>query len=168
MIKSRIESTIFELQHEKISTRKMLERLPDDKMDWKPHDKSMTLWQLSHHVAEIPGYITAVLAKSELNFADIPAVAPSNSAADLVALFDKKIDEALAHMQTADDSMLQQDWTLRAGDHVIFTVPRIGALRMFALNHFIHHRGQLSVYLRLLNVPVPSIYGPSADEAPVL
>lgn len=158
---------IAELEYEKNATRKMLERLPDDKMDWKPHDKSMTLWQLSHHVAEIPGYITSVLTSAGVDLAvGQPAGVPTDKASDLVALFDHKVAEALAHMQQADPVTLQQDWSLRAGDHVLFTMPRMQTLRQFALNHFIHHRGQLSVYLRLLEIPVPSIYGPTADEPP--
>lgn len=157
---------INELQYESISSRKILERVPTDKMDWKPHVKSMSFGQLAAHMAEIPGYISLVLTQDELDLANrnnAPAVAKNTE--ELLQIFDTKIAAALADLQECDDASMMQEWTLRHGEHVIFKLPRVAALRSFAFSHFIHHRGQLAVYLRLLDIPVPSIYGPSADEA---
>lgn len=154
-----------ELPHEAISTRKMLARIPQDKMDWKPHEKSMSLGQLASHVAEIPAYVTSVMTQSVLDF-NPETYRPMivENAADLVTLFDKNLEEAMRHLQGASDEHMLQEWTLSKAGTPMLVLPRIGAMRGFVMSHFIHHRGQLSVYLRLLNIPVPSIYGPSADE----
>jgi uncharacterized damage-inducible protein DinB len=156
---------IKELQHERISTVKMLERLPADKLGWKPHEKSMTLAQLAAHTAELPGFLTKVATSDELNFiagAYVPAVV--TSAAEVVKIFNEKMDGAIQALENVSDDAMRETWTFRSDDKVIFSIPRIGAMRGFAISHFIHHRGQLSLYLRMLDVPVPSIYGPSADE----
>jgi uncharacterized damage-inducible protein DinB len=161
------QKLIGELQHEAVSTRKMLERIPNDKLDWKPHEKSMTLGLLASHVTELPGFLTKVLSSDELNF-EANAYVPFNakSAEELVKNFNEKIDSAIAALEkTNDETLKNTTWTMRNGDHIIFSVPRMGAIRGFAISHFIHHRGQLSVYLRMLDIPVPSIYGPSADES---
>ena len=154
-----------ELQYEMISINKMLARLPDDKLDWKPHEKSMSLGQLAAHIVEIPGYINAIIDKNELNFADGYEPLKAESSGQLVVAFKEITDKAIAALNSVSDLSMYQNWTLRNGDQVIFTIPRVGAIRSMVFSHMIHHRGQLSVYLRLLNVPVPSIYGPSADEA---
>jgi uncharacterized damage-inducible protein DinB len=163
MIGQKIAS---ELKHEAVSTTKMLERLPADKLDWKPHEKSMTLGLLASHTAELFGFITKVLTSDEINFAAnnyMPTVVKSSEEA--VALFKDKLASALNELEKITDEKLMENWTMRNGDHVIFTMPRIAAIRGVGISHFIHHRGQLSVYLRMLDIPVPSIYGPSADEA---
>lgn len=151
---------------EMTTTRKLLERVPTDRFDWKPHDKSYSLGQLALHVAEIPSYASAYLAGPELNFVPNPnylKVLPADTAG-LLEKFDGNVAAARAAIEQASDDDYMAEWTFRSGDHIIFTVPRIGAHRGFVMNHLIHHRGQLSVYLRLLEIPVPGIYGPSADE----
>lgn len=159
------QSLIPELQHEATSTKKMLEKVPADKFDWKPHDKSMSLGKLAAHVANIPNWLTLALTTDEFDFAkagykEDTAATPQ----ELLAVFDNKYQQALQALQNASDEALRTSWTFRSGDHVIFTLPRIAAIRTLAMNHLLHHRGQLSVYLRLLDVPVPGMYGPSADE----
>lgn len=158
---------MHELQHEAISTRKMLARLPNDKMGWKPHDKSMTLGELAVHVAELPTFISLILKTDALDFQSgdfVPSKA--DTAEELVRIFDNCTANAIADLDAVtDQDVLTRNWTASSGDHLIFTLPRAAALRTLAFSHLIHHRGQLAVYLRLLNIPVPSIYGPSADES---
>lgn len=159
------QSLIPEFKQEAASTKKMLEKVPQDKFDWKPHGKSMSLGKLAAHVANIPNWMTLALTTDEFDFAK--AGYREDSAAtqqELVAVFDNKFQQALQTLENASDETLRGSWTFRSGDHVIFTLPRIAAIRTLAMNHLLHHRGQLSVYLRLLDVPVPGMYGPSADE----
>ncbi|HEV7331115.1 MAG TPA: DinB family protein [Flavisolibacter sp.] len=159
------QALIPEFKYEAVSTRKMLERVPFDKADWKPHQKSFTLARLATHVAEIPHWMTVTLTTEELDFAkgDYQRFTPA-SKDELMMFFEKSYQEALKNLEAASDETLNGNWTLLNGDHVIFTMTRISTLRSFVMNHFIHHRGQLSVYLRLLDVPVPGMYGPSADD----
>lgn len=158
---------ISELKHEAISTRKMLERLPVEKADWKPHEKSMSLATLALHIADIPSFVSLIVGRDELDFTSGDyAVSLVSDFDKAVQIFDERLENAVADLEKIqDEEFLKQDWTLRSGDHVIFTLPRLVALRTLAFSHLIHHRGQLSVYLRLLDIPVPGIYGPSADEA---
>lgn len=161
----RNQALINEVTYEGSSTRKLLERVPQDKFDWKPHEKSMPLGRLAAHVAEIPGYLAAVLTTDELDFSKRthkPAVATSSE--NLLEIFNQNYNAAIAALKATSDEALAENWTLRSGDHVFFTLPRIAALRTLGISHLIHHRGQLSVYLRLLDVPIPGMYGPSADE----
>ncbi len=161
------QSIIPELQHEAAQTRKMLEKVPAEQFDWRPHQKSMSLKGLGGHVAELPGWVTMAIKKTELDFSTFdykPYQAQSTE--DLVAYFEKNVQEALEALQAATDEALMEPWSLRNGETIYFTMPRIAVIRSMALNHLIHHRGQLSVYLRLLEVPVPGMYGPSADEMP--
>lgn len=154
-----------ELEQEAISTRKMLERVPADKLSWKPHEKSMSLMQLAVHVSEIPSWTGPSMNAPELDFAKFDYSPPTVTSADeLVAMFDKNVAEALEVLRSAEDATFGESWTMRNGETVYFTMPKAAVMRGFVMSHFIHHRGQLSVYLRLLDVPVPSIYGPSADE----
>lgn len=156
---------IAELQHETATTRKCLERLPEKEFGWKPHEKSMTLGRLAQHVAEMTGWITVTINQDELDFGkEDYKPKPINTKAELLELFDEETRKAVAALEGATDENLMQNWTLRNGDQVFFTMPRIGAIRAMAMNHIVHHRGQLSVYMRLKNVPLPQIYGPSADE----
>lgn len=155
-----------EWDNEMQSTRKLLERVPADKFDWKPHAKSHSLGQLALHVAEIPGYAAAYLGGPELNFQpdeNYLKVFP-NDTAGLLAVFDRNTSASRAAIEKATDEEYMADWTFRSGDHVIFTMSRVATHRVFVMNHLIHHRGQLSVYLRLLEVAIPGMYGPSADE----
>lgn len=161
-----IEPIIAEIQREAATTRRLLERVPEDSFAWKPHEKSATLGRLAAHVAELPSFLIPALTQDELNFAagEYKPFEPSN-VAELVERFDKNIASAVEILKQQDDvESLSRLWRLSSGEHVIFELPRIGVIRFFAINHMIHHRGQLSVYLRLLDVPLPSIYGPTADE----
>jgi uncharacterized damage-inducible protein DinB len=157
-----------EFDHEAINTRKVLERLPDDKWDWKPHEKSGTLSWLANHVAELNNWTAVTINSDQLDFAPVngPAYVSPKSAnrKELLAVFDKYTADAHAALAAATDEHLQKPWTLLVGGQVLFTLPRAKVIRDFAFNHLVHHRGQLTVYLRLLNVPLPPIYGPTADE----
>lgn len=156
---------VQELQYEMISMAKMLARLPNDKLNWKPHEKSMTLGQLAAHTAEIPDYILKIIKQDGIDFASDYTPLPAESSEQLQAAFQQKCSEATAALLAVSDETLYQNWTMRNGDQIIAVLPRVGAIRSVVFSHFIHHRGQLSVYLRMLDIPVPSIYGPSADEA---
>lgn len=156
----------LEFQHEAASTKKMLEKVPADKFDWKPHGRSMTLGRLAAHVANIPNWMTIALTSDEFDFSKgTYKETTAASEAELMDIFQRKYEEALQTLQNATDETLRGTWTFRRGDFVIFSLPRVAAIRTLAMNHLIHHRGQLSVYLRLLDVPVPGMYGPSADDA---
>jgi len=158
------QSFIPEFEQESKSTRKILERVPVEKPDWKPHKKSTALGYLAVHVAELHGWPDGVLSSDELDFAKIdykPRVASSTS--ELMSIFEENYSKGLGAIKNATDEMLMSNWTMRNGEKVFFSAPRIAVIRS-CMNHIVHHRAQLGVYLRLLNVPLPSIYGPSADE----
>ena len=156
---------LAELKHESINTRKMLERVPTDKLDWRPHAKSMTIGRLATHIAEIPQWINRTMEAEEFDFATANLTRESKeSTAAILQVFDEKLAAGIKLLEAATDDDLNVLWTLRRGDHIFFKVPRKVNLRNFTYNHTVHHRGQLSVYLRLLDVPVPGMYGPSADE----
>jgi uncharacterized damage-inducible protein DinB len=159
---------IAELKMESASTRKILERVPVEKNDWKPHEKSMNLGRLAVHVAELPGWVTMILTADELDLSKMgyKPVMPASSE-DLVTRLDEHVDKALAALENAKDEDFDKMWTLRNGAHEIFTLPKKVVIRSMAFSHQYHHRGQLSVYLRLLDVPIPGMYGPSADEVRV-
>jgi uncharacterized damage-inducible protein DinB len=156
---------IAELQLEAATTRKCLERIPAEKFDYKPHEKSMTMGRLAAHVAEMVIWATETVTKTEIDFAagDYKPFEPSTTA-ELVEFLDKNVARAVEALSTASDEALMEDWTLRNGETVYFTMPRIQVMRGMVFNHIVHHRGQLSVYMRLNDIPVPGIYGPSADE----
>jgi uncharacterized damage-inducible protein DinB len=159
------QSFIAELKHEAASTKKILERVPEGKFDWKPHQKSMTLGRLASHVAELPGFLNSILTMDEFDFAKGHYKSSiANTPVDLMNVFQQKLDEVVQTLQDTSDEKMHANFTLRSGDHVIATVPRMVAIRSMAMNHLIHHRGQIAVYLRLLDIPVPGLYGPSADE----
>ena len=160
------DTLIMELEREAQTTRRVLERVPTDKLTWKPHAKSMSLGRLAQHVATTPGFISGMARLDGYDvekFAEPPAL---ESAAALVAAMEESVAQAKANLAATDDAAMMADWSFRRGGHAIMTIPRIGVYRSILLNHLYHHRGQLSVYLRLLDVPVPPIYGPSADENP--
>ena len=157
-----------EFDHEMANTRKTLERVPDEKFGWKPHEKSMSLGGLATHLANIPSWTAHTFDRDELDIAP-PGQPPhkldeAKSRAELLEAFDKNVASARAALEAASDENWQGKWSLLNGGNKIFTLPRIAVMRGFILSHSIHHRAQLGVYLRLLDVPVPSIYGPSADE----
>jgi uncharacterized damage-inducible protein DinB len=156
---------IREIEHEGSQTRKILERIPLDNFGWKPHEKSKAIGELAIHVAQIPQWTSRIVTTSEVDIMTLKRPVPEIKTADDLAKFsDENIQQAMKDLQAANDEDMMAMWTLRRGDHVVFTLPRAAAIRAMAMNHLIHHRGQLSVYLRLLNVPVPGMYGPSADE----
>lgn len=167
------DSILPEFDHEMAVTRKTLERVPEDKPDWKPHEKSMTMARLAGHVAELPAFVTMALQQDSFNVRP-PGGGPSRqplmmtSRKQLLEDFDKNVAGLRTTLSNASDETLMKSWSLLAGDKTIFTAPRLGVIRAFCLNHVIHHRAQLGVYLRLNNLPVPSVYGPSADENPFL
>ena len=156
---------IGELQHEAATTRKILERIPAEKFDYKPHEKSMTMGRLAVHVAEMTGWAIEIANKTELDFAtmDYKPFEPQTTE-ELVGFLDKLVAEATEALKTVSDEAMMENWSLRNGETIYFTMPRIQTLRSMVFNHIVHHRGQLSVYLRLNDIPVPEIYGPSADE----
>jgi uncharacterized damage-inducible protein DinB len=162
------DALLPEYDHELATTRRLLERVPEAEFGWTPHPKSMTLGQLAGHVASIPFWCSATMDApsydvSSSNHKEARLEAPA-SRETLLKEFDTKVAAARASLAKATDAEMMAPWTLKSGTHEIFTLPRISALRSFVMNHLIHHRGQLSVYLRLKDVPLPPIYGPTADE----
>jgi uncharacterized damage-inducible protein DinB len=161
----RTEAIIKELEHEAGQTRKMLQRVPMDQKDWKPHEKSMALGRLATHIAELPRWITMTLNTDELDLLHPNwKTSKITTTEELVALHDESIREAVEALKKASDETMMNKWTLRRGEAVFFTMPRISVVRTMSMNHILHHRGQLSVFLRLLNIAVPGMYGPSADD----
>ncbi len=159
------QALLPEFDQEMANTRKTLERVPDDKFAWKPHDKSGTMGWLAGHVASLPNLASGALQHDSFDVAVLPPLPPMNNRADLLAVFDKTSAEARKAIAAASDEHLMKTWSLLMSGRTLFSMPRVAVLRSFFLNHLIHHRGQLTVYLRLNNVPVPSLYGPSADES---
>lgn len=159
------QSLLPEFDHEFATLRKTLERVPDGRWAYTPHAKSMDLGRLSGHLAELAGWVNSTIEHAELDFAkmDYKPFIPT-STAELVAKLDATVAKARAAIAGASDAALMQPWSLRQGDKVFFTMPKVAVLRSFVMNHMIHHRAQLGVYLRLNDIPVPSTYGPSADE----
>lgn len=158
---------IADFDHEMATTRTLLTRVPDKAAAWKPHPKSMAMGEIAQHIVNIVRYSEAIFAGSELDFASPGAQryrGTFESTATLVEHFDRNVGIARQAIAGGSDSAMREMWTLRVGPKQIFSVPRAAAVRTFILSHLIHHRGQLSVYLRLNDVPLPSIYGPSADE----
>jgi uncharacterized damage-inducible protein DinB len=163
---SAADSIYTDLDHELATTRRMLERFPSGHNDWKPHEKSTNLGMLAAHVAEIPQYGTMIITSDELDFAKMdhtPRI--YNTADELLAVFDAKVKELRPALATVDEADLATPWTLRNGEQVLVTRPKGHLVRHMMLNHLVHHRAQLGVYYRMLGVPLPSSYGPSADEA---
>jgi uncharacterized damage-inducible protein DinB len=163
------ESMLPEFDHEMANTRKTLERIPEDKLDWRPHEKSATLRGLATHLSNLVSWAVHVVEKDELDAApggQPLRPKPIESAEEALETFDRNVAAARAAIAGAGDEHLMKPWTLLAGGQTIFTQPRAGVLRGMIMNHTIHHRAQLAVYLRLNDVPVPALYGPSADESP--
>jgi uncharacterized damage-inducible protein DinB len=156
-----------ELEREAVATRRILERVPADRLDWQPHPKSMSLGQLALHIANIPGGVSRMARLDGMDVAGRNNLPPSpQSAGELLTALDASLAEARSLLTSLDDEAAETPWRLSAGEREIFTLPRVDVLRTMMLNHLYHHRGQLAVYLRLLDVPVPVIYGRSADENP--
>ena len=159
-----IQMLLKEMDNEAKTTRKMLERVPDDKLNWKPHEKSMTIEHLTTHIAELPGWVSMVLTTSELDFAANPYERKNiTKQKDLLQLFEESLADGKAHLSKATEKDLAPDWTLRNGEQIYSISTKAEVIRM-AYCQIVHHRAQLGVYLRLLNIPIPGSYGPSADE----
>ncbi|MBL0940877.1 MAG: DinB family protein [Gemmatimonadaceae bacterium] len=158
---------IQELEQEAAATRRVLERIPAEHFDWKPHPKSRTLGQLAMHLATNPGGVTSVAMQNPVDLPNIVDTTPA-STAELMAALDASMAEATTLLGGLSDAEITAHWIARAGGVEVLAMPRHVFLRAVLLNHWYHHRGQLTVYLRLLDVPVPSIYGPSADENPFI
>ncbi len=154
-----------EVKHESANTRKLLEVIPFDKADFKPHEKSMSLMQLSKHVTEITGWWKECLVNDELDFAkDSGKRKEINSIEELLAHHDTLVANAEKILSNMPDEEFAKPWTMRSGEHIFFTMPKAAVVRTWCLNHLYHHRGQLTVYLRLLNIPLAGMYGPTADN----
>ena len=160
-----IDSLLKEFEHEAQTTRKHLERLPDGKLAWQPHEKSFTAAGLASHITECVGWAEVIFNENEINF-DPATYKPyvAKSAADLLKTFDDNVAKGKQALAAATEESLEQPWSLKIRGRVQFERPRADVFRDFALSHVIHHRGQFSVYLRLLDIAVPGSYGPSADE----
>lgn len=156
---------IAEMEQEARVSRTCLERIPPDKFDWKPHEKSMTMGRLASHIAEMFAWTPATMEKPELDFAamDYKPLEPKTTE-ELIEFFDKNVAEAIQVLRNSPDERFMESWTMKNGETVYFTMPKIAVMRTFVFSHIVHHRGQLSVYMRLNDIAVPSIYGPSADE----
>jgi uncharacterized damage-inducible protein DinB len=162
------DALLPEFDHEMATTRRLLERVPEAELAWKPHDKSMTLGQLAAHIANMPFWCRITLERAVLeldSLGDDGRLKQPLARDRILADFDAGRTAARALLASQSDAELLARWTLQKGGDELFTMPRISAIRSFVMNHMIHHRGQLTVYLRLKGVPLPPIYGPTADEA---
>jgi uncharacterized damage-inducible protein DinB len=160
------DAFIAELKHETSLTKKMLERVPLDNKDWTPHEKSMTIGRLATHMAETIKWISDIRHIDDFDFMKNYNFNPHTAASteELLQIFQTHLDNAINDLSEMSDDDFSNNWTVRRGEQVMFSTPKKVAIRGWAFSHMIHHRGQLSVYLRLLDVPVPGMYGPSADE----
>ena len=161
------ESLLPEFDREMASTRRVLERVPEEKFDWQPHAKSMQMGHLAMHLANLASWVTTMFATDSLDLGSAGGQANasgSRTREEVLAAFDEAGTAARATLATASDEAMQQPWTLISHGHTVFSLPRVVLMRSFVLNHLIHHRAQLGLYLRLNDVPVPSVYGPTADE----
>jgi uncharacterized damage-inducible protein DinB len=159
------ESILMELDQEAQTTMRVLERIPDDKLAWKPHPKSFSLGQLALHIASVPAGVTTIVMQDSVEAPSFTQPEPKNRR-EILDTFSKSLETAKGNVKSMDDARLAATWSLTRGGKVVMSMPRAAFLRSVLMNHVYHHRGQLSVYLRMLDVPVPSIYGPSADENP--
>ena len=161
-----VDALLPEFDREMTTTRKLLERVPEDRFDWKPHPKSMSLGQLALHVATVPGSVAEFAAPDTVLVPPSFVQPEAATAAELVPALTESIAKARRTLGSYDDARMGAMWRLQNNGHEVMAMPRVAFVRAIMLNHWYHHRGQLLVYLRLLNVPVPSVYGPTADENP--
>ena len=162
------DALLPEFDREMGSTRRVLERIPDGQFAWQPHPKSMTLGRLAEHLAELPRWVDVTVGQSEFDMGTArrpDGYASPQSRDAVLAMFDANVAAARSALAGKTDAELMAPWTLLKSGQAMFTMPKAGVLRSFVMNHIVHHRGQMTVYLRLHNVPLPSIYGPSGDEA---
>lgn len=162
---SMCQALLQEFDNESATTRRVLERVPSDKLGWKPHPKSMSLGELALHAAGSPGVIIGWAAQTETTFSGEKLPTPT-STDEILATHDQSVKKVKETLPAIGDQGLTEMWTAKAGGQTLMTMPKVALVRAIVMNHLVHHRGQLSVYLRLLDVPVPSIYGPSADDNP--
>ena len=160
------DALLPEFDREMVLTRRLLERVPDERFAWKPHPRSMSLGELATHVANLPSWGALTLNQSEFNMEGPNTTTPAGSRTELLERFDRNVAESRAALVGRLDAELMTPWVLKQSRQTVFTMPKAAVWRTFVLNHLVHHRGQLSVYLRLNDLPVPAMYGPSADEAP--
>ena len=158
------QSLLPEFDQEMASTRKTLERIPDDKWDYKPHPKSGTMGWYAGHLANLPSWPIFTIAQDELDLAGPFEMPSTKNRQEVLAVFDKNVAEARKAIAGASDQELMKTWTLKKSGQTLMSLPKVAVLRGFVMNHIIHHRGQLTVYLRLNDIPVPALYGPSGDE----
>ncbi len=162
-----VDPILMEMEQEAQTTKRVLERVPENKLAWKPHPKSYSLGQLALHVASLPGNVAALAVPDTREASNFSQPEPkSRQEIQILDTFSKSLESAKETLKKMDDARLMSTWTLTKNGRIVMSVPRIGFIRSILLNHNYHHRGQLAVYLRMLDVPVPSIYGPSADENP--
>ena len=153
-----------ELEQEALTTRKMLSIIPDDKYDWRPHPKSMTIRSLATHIAELPTWVTLALTTDGLDFAAQPYdPVVINNTKELMDLFERSLEDGRSHLKKANEEQLEGNWTLRSGEHILMDLTKYETIR-HTYCQIVHHRAQMGVFLRLLDVPIPGSYGPSADE----
>jgi uncharacterized damage-inducible protein DinB len=160
-----VDAILMEMDQEAQTTKRVLDRIPESKLTWKPHPKAFSLGQLALHIAAAPGGLAAIAAQDTVEVPNF-VQAEAKSRQEILDTFSKGMEAATGTLKKMDDAKLMSMWTLTKNGKVLMSVPRIGFIRSIMMNHMYHHRGQLSVYLRMLDVPVPSIYGPSADENP--
>src|SRR5882672_11558869 len=160
-----VDSILMEIEQEAQTTKRVLDRIPEDKLAWKPHPKAFSLGQLALHIAAAPGNLSAAIAQDSF---EVPGFtqAEAKNRQEVLDTFSKSHETVKGTLKKMDDAKLMAMWSLTKNGKVLMSVPRVGFIRSILMNHMYHHRGQLSVYLRILDVPVPSIYGPSADENP--
>ncbi len=161
------EPLLNEFRQEVATTRRVLERVPEQKLTWKPHAKSMTLGQLASHIASVPGSVAKIVQQDsfDVNNGNFVPAQPKNMK-EVLASLDQSVNDVEQCLLNMSDEEARENWRLLRGSQELMSLPRVGFVRSIMMNHWYHHRGQLSVYLRLLDVPLPSIYGPSADESP--
>jgi uncharacterized damage-inducible protein DinB len=162
-----IDAMLMEMEQEAQATRRLLERVPEGKLSWKPHPKSFSLGQIALHLAQLPGAISTMAAQEVFELPQFQRKEAENRA-EILETFEGSLSTAREILSQMDDQRLMGTWTLQNHGQVLMSMPRAAVLRSIMLNHSYHHRGQLCVYLRLLDVPLPSIYGPTADENPFL
>ncbi|HEY1987185.1 MAG TPA: DinB family protein [Terracidiphilus sp.] len=164
---TKCEEFLMEFRQELATTRRVLERVPADKLPWKPHEKSMSLGTLAMHIAMVPGGIAAITRGDSFDLTNSKPLPPTPaSTAEIFTALERSVQEVETAFKSTPEEAVYAKWRMVRGDREIFAIPRFVAWRSIMLNHWYHHRGQLSVYLRLLDVALPSIYGPSADESP--
>jgi uncharacterized damage-inducible protein DinB len=157
-----------DLERELATTRVFLERVPDDHLDWKPHEKSFSLGQIAGHLAHLPTWQVMTLTTDGFDVTEPQPRQPEpENAAEILAEFDKNVEQLTALMETVDEKLLRENWSLKEGEKAFWTDSKLAVFRLWGINHLVHHRAQLGLYLRMLDIPVPGAYGPSADEGPV-